>query len=160
MGRAVRLLPVMLITIAMVGCASKGPEANRTRFQQNVGDASATVSYDLSTRLIRQYGFVVEIEQQSPTIMIQTRWKERPPFGDEQALGVTHAQNRLMITARPRTTTMNMQLWTVDLGIENRVRLMNSETWSDASATPQYERWANQIAEDFKREINTAGIRR
>jgi hypothetical protein len=65
-----------------------------------------------------------------------------------------------VVSARPRSATANTQVYSVDLVIENRVQLVGSTAWTEASATPLYEKWANQIMEDFTRELNVGGVRR
>jgi hypothetical protein len=153
---------VLLFVAAWGACASAGPgpEANRTRFQRNVGQATPAFARDLAMRILTQYGFVVEQEQPIPNIVIQTRWKDRAPFADEAVLGVQQAQNRMFIMARPRSATVNALTYSVDMVIENRVQLLGSTTWTEASATPEYQKWANRIAEDFTRELNVGGVRR
>ena len=154
-------LPLLILVLAMAACSSaQGPEANRSRFMRNVGQAQPITARELAMRIITQYGFTVELEQPIPNLVIQTRWRERAPFADEEALGIQHAQNRMFITTRPRSATNNALTHSVDVVIENRVRLMGSDAWTDASATKEYEKWANRIVEDFTRELNVGGVRR
>jgi hypothetical protein len=155
-----RSVALLILSFGLAACATAGPEANRTRFQRNVGQATPTTARELTLRILNQYGFVVELEQPVPNIVIQTRWRERAPFADEEALGIQHAQNRMFIMARPRSATNNALTYTVDVVIENRVQLAGSEAWTDASATKDYEKWANRIVEDFTRELNVGGVRR
>jgi hypothetical protein len=150
------LLPALLCA----ACASVGPEANRARFQRNVGLASPQYARALALRIITQYGFVVEQEEGVPAMVIQTRWKQRAPFADEEALGIASAQNRMIVHARPRSATNNALTYSVDVVIENRVQLIGSDAWTEASATPEYERWTNRIVTDFTRELNVGGVRR
>jgi hypothetical protein len=154
-------LPLLIVVLAMAACSSaQGPEANRSRFMRNVGQAQPNTARELAMRIITQYGFMVELEQPLPNLVIQTRWRERAPFADEEALGIQHAQNRMFITTRPRSATNNALTHSVDVVIENRVRLVGSDAWTDASATKDYEKWANRIVEDFTRELNVGGVRR
>jgi len=150
----------VLFAVGLTACATAGPEANRTRFQRAVGQATPVTARELTLRILNQYAFIIEQEQPIPNIVIQTRWKDRAPFPDEEALGIRKAQNRMFIMARPRSTTQNAEIYNVDVVIENRVMLTGSEAWTDASATAQYQRWANQIVEDFTRELNVGGVRR
>ena len=153
-------LAVLVLAGTLASCASAGPEANRSRFQRSVGLATPQYARELSMRIITQYGFVLEQEETIPAIMIQTRWKQRAPFADEEALGISVAQNRLIVHARPRSTTNTAQTYSVDVVIENRVQLIGSDAWTEASATPEYEKWTNRIVEDFTRELNVGGVRR
>jgi hypothetical protein len=139
---------------------TRGPEANLVRFQRTVGQATPSTARELAMRIITQYGFVVEREQPIPNLVIHTRWRERAPFPDEEALGISHAQNRMVIMTRPRSSTNNQVTHSVDVSIENRVQLVGSEAWTDASATREYEKWASRIIEDFTRELNVGGVRR
>jgi hypothetical protein len=162
MRRAVAL-SVVVVAVMFSSCASArgaGPEANRTRFQRNVGLATPQYARELAMRIITQYGFVVEQEEGVPAMMIQTRWKQRAPFPDEEALGISVAQNRMIVHARPRSATTNALTYSVDVVIENRVQLIGSDAWTEASATPEYEKWTNRIVTDFTRELNVGGVRR
>lgn len=154
---------LMLCACALIesaaACAARGPEANRSRFQRNVGVASAAEAHERAMRILRQYAFVVEQEHPLPDMVIQTRWKDRTPFDDEQALGIRVAQNRLFVTARPRGVSGATQTFAIDVAIENRVQAVGSDAWTEASASPDYEQWVNQILEDFRREYNV-GVRR
>lgn len=158
--RKAAAIAVLLIACTLHACAGAGPAANRTRFQRNVGQASPTYARELAMRILTQYGFVVEREEPVPSIVIQTRWRPRAPFADEETLGIRGAENRMFVMARPRSATNNAQTYSVDVVIENRVQLLGSEAWTEASATPEYEKWANRIVEDFTRELNVGGVRR
>ena len=78
-------LLALLLAAGAASCATApGPEANRTRFTRNVGQATPTYARELTLRILNQYGFVVEQEHPIPEIVIQSRWKDRAPFADEE----------------------------------------------------------------------------
>jgi hypothetical protein len=158
--RTAAALTVFLLATAFTGCASSGPEANRSRFQRNVGQATPAFARELTMRILTQHGFVLEREEGVPNIVIQTRWRQRAPFSDEASLGIENAQNRMMVMARPRSATNNALTYSVDIVIENRVQLLGSDAWTEASATPEYEKWVDRIVTDFTRELNVGGVRR
>ena len=147
-----RIAAIAVLFVA-TGCASAGPEANLSRFQRNVGQATPQFARELTMRIITQHGFVVEQEEGIPNMVIQTRWRPRAPFPDEEALGIQSAQNRMIILARPRSATNNALTYNVDLVIENRVQLMGSEAWTQASATPEYEKWAEPHHDGFHTRV-------
>lgn len=144
------------------GCASAGQpgtEADAARFEREVGTGSGTDVMVKSAKVIRQYLFEVKEQTDPPNIYIETHWRDRTPFPDEQALGIQGAQTRLIVRARQRGTTPLGEVYAVNLAIENRVRIMGTDGWSEASATREYRDWANRIADDFRRELNV-GVRR
>lgn len=153
---------VATLAVALSACASAGragTEADAARFEREVGTGSGPDVMASATKVIRQFQFEVREQTNPPNIYIETHWRDRTPFRDEQALGIEGAQTRLVVRARQRGTTPLGEVYGVNLAIENRVRTMGSESWSQASATREYRDWANRIADQFRRELNV-GVRR
>jgi hypothetical protein len=150
-----------LIGGALCACASGGGlEANRARFERDVGVATWAEGYDRAVKIIRQHQFELERETDPPVLYLETRWRNRVPFDDEQALGIGDAQVRLIVRGNVRnTTSMQGDLYSVSMVVENRVQLRSSVDWSDGTATTQYREWAQRITDDLKRELDV-GVRR
>lgn len=135
-----------------------GSEANDARFERQVGTGSAQDLVSISTRVVRQHRFEIYKEEGAPRIYIETRWLDRHPFDDEQALGVTQAQTRLMLRGTSHGSTPLGALYRLDLTVENRVQLGAPDEWTESMATADYRKYADRITEDLKREL-TVGVR-
>jgi hypothetical protein len=148
------------LTITAAACATgSGVDANSSRFERDVGVATALDAYEKSMKVIRQYQFDIERETQEGRIYIETRWRGRTPFADEQALGIAAAQNRVIVRTAPRSSTGQGELYSVNLVIENRVNVQGSPDWTEAVATSEYRAYAQKITDDLKRELDV-GVRR
>jgi hypothetical protein len=150
----------IVAALLLGACAtSGGVEANNSRFERNVGQASLLDAYDKSMKIIRQHQFDIERESQDGRLYLETRWRDRTPFEDEQALGIGAAQVRVIVRANPRSEMGMGNIYNVNIAVENRVQIRGSVDWSDASATPQYREWAQRVTEDLRRELDV-GVRR
>jgi len=156
--KATSIAAILVAGTIASGCASAGAGANSTRFERDVGTGSATDVYNRSMKIIRQYFFELERETTESMIYLETRWRDRTPFADEQALGIERAQNRIIIRATPRSQMGMGEIYSVNLIVENRVQVRGSMDWTEATATADYRRYADQITEDLKRELNI-GVR-
>jgi hypothetical protein len=157
-----RLFAGLFTVVLLAGCASagrSGTDANTARFERAVGTGSAPDVMTRSQKVIRQHQFEVRQLAEPPNIYIETEWRNRSPFEDEVGLGVMTAQTRLIVRARQRATTPLGPVFGVNVAFENRVRMMGSEDWTEASATDQYRRWTDTITEEFRRELNI-GVRK
>jgi hypothetical protein len=153
-------LMVASLIAGSVGCATGGGvEANSSRFERDVGVATALDAYEKSMKVIRQYQFDIERETREGRMYIETRWRGRTPFADEQALGIAAAQNRVIVRTAPRSSTGQGELFSVNLVVENRVNVQGSPDWTEAVATSEYRAYAQKITEDLKRELDV-GVRR
>jgi hypothetical protein len=154
-----RLVALLALTV-LVGCGGARGATNVAHFARGVGQGTAVETVDKSMRVLTLHQFELEREEAAPNIYIETRWRDRTPFADEQGLGINAAQVRAMVRARPRSTTSGMgEVYAVDLTVEQRVRLMGSNEWVAATVTPEARAFAERIAEDLKRELDV-GVRR
>jgi hypothetical protein len=152
-----RFMPVLAVLLA-AGCAARGG-ADNPRVDSNVGVATGPEAYDKSMKVIRQHQFVIERETIPPNLYIETRWRDRAPFPDEQALGIRAAQNRIIVRGTLRSTNNLGELFSVNMTIDNRVQLAGGVDWTEAAATPQYRQYALKITDDLKRELQV-GVRK
>jgi hypothetical protein len=158
MSLASRCAAALMIP-ALAACASAASPANDARFERNVGIATASDAYAGAMKVIRQYQFEIERETQETQLYIETRWRPRNPFPDEQALGIGAAQIRMMVRANPRSGTSLGELYNVNIAVESRVQVRGSTDWTETVATREYRAYAQQITEDLKRELDL-GVRR
>jgi hypothetical protein len=154
----VRSLVPLAAVLLLAACSARGTDANLTRFDRSVGVGTATDIQDRVMKVLRLHQFVIEREQDPPNIYIETRWRNRRPFEDEQHLGITAAQIRAIVRTSSRSSTPQGQLFNVNLRIETRVQLPGSSDWSSEIATPQYQEYVEVIFEDLRRELEI-GVR-
>ena len=157
--KRIAIVSLIVICAATVACSSRGVEANRTRFSQDVGTATAIDAYERTMRVIRLHQFQIEREIQPPNLYIETRWRERAPFEDERGLGISQAQVRVIVRGTSRSATSKGELFSVNVAIENRVQLPFSTDWTEETASGQYRKYAQRIVDDLKRELEV-GVRR
>ena len=154
---------VFAVTVAaMSACSSAargGEVANVSRFERNLGTGSPIDIVQRSDKILSKYQFELQQRGEPPNLYIETKWRTRSPFEDEQALGVTSAQTRAIVRGTRRVGGSNSEIYSVDLTIENRVQRDGNATWYDNVATRQYLAFANQITADLKYELEI-GVRR
>jgi hypothetical protein len=154
---------VIALAAVIAGCSGAmqaNTAATATRFERGLGMASARDVMDKTSKVIRQHQFEVFRSENPPNLYLETHWRTRAPFEDEEKLGVTSAQTRVIMRAQQRTTSSLADFYSVDLTIENRVQRMGGgDTWDSSLATPQYVEYANRITQDLKDELNI-GVRR
>lgn len=147
------------LTLLAVGCASAGGGGSPL-FRREIGTASKIDAYTLAMRVIQSFQYEVISEDTSMVIRLETDWRPRRPFDDEVALGVTAAESRLIIDARPRGFSELGDIYTIYLTVENRLRVGNTPDWSESINTKMFQEYAEGIVEDYKRELRNIGVRR
>ncbi|HUF51535.1 MAG TPA: hypothetical protein VMN60_11905 [Longimicrobiales bacterium] len=150
--KAMRHLARLLFVIALAGCASG---AARPYVTVQAGTAPRL---DIDTKLklvLQRHQYVLVREEQETNLYYETQWRPRTPFDDEQGVGATHAESRIIVRARPRSReTAN---YTVSFTVENRLRTADAE-WVSSAVTDQFGRYARELGGEFTREL-AQGIR-
>jgi hypothetical protein len=159
MHLSLSLARVCITCLAVAACATGGPQGNDARFERDIGTATLVDAYDRSMKVIRQHQFEIERESREGMLYVETRWRDRTPFPDEQALGIGAAQVRMLVRANQRSGTSLGELYNVNITIENRVQLRGTMDWTETVATREYRAYAQRIAEDLRRELDL-GVRR
>ena len=150
---------ILACVVLSLACATGGSSPTGA-FSQNVGLATAVETAEMSRRILGLHQFEILEEQPAPNIYIETRWRERTPFADEQALGVVAAEVRAIVRARPRSGTSQMgQVYNVELRVEQRVRVPDSPEWVTGTMTRSARQFAADIAEDLRTALEI-GVRR
>jgi hypothetical protein len=149
-----------MVAAAMAACASRGGgEASRASFQRNLGTASLPDAMERVPRVLRLFNYEINREETTPNITIETHWRERVPFVDEQNQGIVKAENRVLVSGRVRAATQFGNIYTLDLAIDNRVRMGENPDWVETSATPMYRAYADSLVKHIQREL-TIGVRK
>lgn len=143
---------------AAAGCASLAEQGDPSTFRQDVGTSTRHDVLQESERLLLASGFQVRRQDTDPRIFIETHWRDRAPFQDEEESGVVDAQSRIVIVARPRTSTGLGELYAVEMQVENRVRRLEDRNWVSLAASAQYREWAGQLVRQLRSRLDT-GVR-
>lgn len=148
---------VSILLLAAAACASGGGSA---LYQREIGNASGLDAFDRAQLIISRHHYEVSEQDSIPFIRIETYWRPRQPFADEQALGITEAESRLLVIARVRGESEIGSIYNIRLTVDNRVRVAGAPDWNESINTPLFEDYADQIVQDFRTELTNIGVRR
>ncbi|CAN5689811.1 hypothetical protein BH23GEM10_BH23GEM10_02150 [soil metagenome] len=154
----VRRMTVVALLLQLAGCSTFGGMTNRSALQRSVGLASLHDVMEKSDKVMLRHQFQIVRRDINKHVYIETHWRDRVPFADEASGGVVTAQTRVIITARPRTSTALGQIYTVGMRIENRVMHAFDSAWSLTAPTSDYRAWATGIATELRSELDV-GVR-
>lgn len=153
---------VLIAVLASAGCASGGANASAgtaTRLERSIGTGGPMDVRDKSLKVIRMHQFEILREEPAPNLYFESRWRDRAPFADEAAIGITKAQTRVMVRANQRGSSSIGDTYSVDLTVENRVQRSGSDVWDPTIATAMYNEYVKRIVQDLKTELEI-GVRR
>lgn len=153
-----RIFLLFLLALLFSACAST--RSGSALYRRDVGVATAGDALTLAEQVINRYGFQIDQADTEPDIRLLTRWRPRTPFRDEQVLGITAAESRILIVARLRTHTELGPLYAVNLTIENRVQVAGSTDWNELLNTDMFREFANEIYNDYRQLVANIGVRR
>ncbi len=146
--------------LLVTGCAAlSGGGSLDGSVQRNVGVASHYDLAEKASRVIQLNQFEVEREEYDGIFYIETRWRDRAPFDDEQANGVEAAQSRMIVRGSPRAPDPDGQLYNVTVIVQNRVSVVGESGWRRDLTTSRFNEYARQITEDLRDELEI-GVRR
>jgi len=150
---------VFLVVAAVTSaCASGG--GGSAVYRREIGNASLNDVLSRSRLILNRYQYEVLEQDSLPFVRIETHWRERRPFEDETAMGITEAETRLIISARARAQTDLGGTYNIRLTMENRVRLMDAPEWNEKTNTTMFQRYADEVTAEFRKEISDIGVRR
>jgi hypothetical protein len=152
------LLAIIILSIALAGCASSDTVREQT-YRSNLGTATDTDIQRIVPNILSRYNFTIYRDEITlDGIYYETEWKDRDLFDDERALGVTEARSRIYVTARPRTAQAS-SLHRVDFEVQNQVMIEGEEDWNRETITDEAETYFSEIARTLRVEFES-GIRR
>lgn len=143
----------------VAACASSG-RSSPAVFAQDIGRATPTELNVQVPRILALHQFEIERVAEAPNYYVETRWLDRRPFNDELVAGVEAAQVRAIVTARPRSTTVDANFYTVDMKVEQRVRGMASNEWVMTEPTEMAAEFAREIIGDMRQALDVGVHRR
>ena len=155
---------VMLCTTLVWGCATSGAgsaEMGAIPFRETVGNATAIDVERKTRQVLERYHYeLVRTETTRYSMYFETHWRQRAPFEDEEALGISAARSRIIVRGRSRTRGAGgtTGLMVVEFTMENLVLDEDSGQWRQVVVTNMFRAYAKEIANRLKDEF-TSGIR-
>jgi hypothetical protein len=147
------------LVAALYGCTAARSGAGAATFERDVGTGSQSDVEREVEQTIFKHQFVIQQKNETPPLFWETRWRPRAPTPEEEELGISNAQVRLLVRARSRGGQIGLgQLFVVTLTIENQVQQLGSDDWEQGVATDSYREWAAELAEDLRQRLDV-GIR-
>lgn len=129
-------------------------------YRREIGMASGPDARRLAEEVIHRYGYQIDTSEDAPEMRILTHWKHRVLFDDEKAMGITAAETRILVVARPRSHTDARSFFNITVTFENRVGVAADPAWNSTTDTPMFTAYADEIVEDFRRLVSNIGVRR
>jgi hypothetical protein len=153
-------LSVLVVLLALLVGACASGRAGSPLYRRDIGVVSAGEAVTLAEQVITRHGYEIEHAETDPEIRVLTRWRSRPAMRDEQVLGITAAESRILVVGRLRGHTDLGALYNVTMTIENRVQVARQPDWNETLNTQQFRAYADEIANDFRQLVTNIGVRR
>jgi hypothetical protein len=155
---------IFLLMLFLMGCAasSSGSKPAALKYTADLGTATTFDFQEKSQRALNKYQYVVErYEEYGNILYLETQWKDREVFEDEQKSGVIEAKSRIILEARPftRSSAGVTKLNKVEFAAENLVMFENTQSWASVPMTPLCRAYFKRFADDLRTEFRT-GFRR
>lgn len=150
----------LLVVLVATGCASSGSESGDSVYRERLVLATESDAVRIAESVLPQFGYNPDHEVQGNTLVIETSWRSRSPFPDEEAEGIEEAQTRVIVEGRQRTDTIEgQQYYALVLLVQNETR-RSGEDWRSTRNTPDFVAYANSIKEEFDDAFLSIGVRR
>ncbi|MGH7457172.1 MAG: hypothetical protein ACRENG_37830 [bacterium] len=156
------LLLLMMLVIGGCAASSSGSKSASLKYTADLGTATTFDFREKSQRALNKYQYVIErFEEYGNILYLETQWKDREVFADEQTSGVVEAKSRIILEARPftRSSAGVTKLNKVEFAGENLVIFENTQTWASVPMTPMCKAYFKRFADDLRTEFRT-GFRR
>ena len=154
------IIALMLTLIAItVGCA--GSSSGGFSSASYLTDLGLTTNIGFRTEsdriLVRKNQYIVQlIEESLDRSYLETAWKDRLPFEDEQAAGVIQAKSRIILEGRSRMRATGSATLKVKFKGENQLLYQTGNIWeTGAEITPMCKEYFKNLAGELKTEFST-----
>ncbi|CAN5883540.1 hypothetical protein BH23GEM9_BH23GEM9_34020 [soil metagenome] len=151
---------LLLLLLLLVGAACASGRAGSPLYRRDIGTATGPDAFTLAEQVIHRHGYEIEQSDTIPEIRIVTKWKPRQPVRDEMVLGITSAENRIIVVGRIRGQSELGAYYNVNMTIENRVQVAGSSEWNETLNTDLFREYADNISNDYRQLIANIGVRR
>lgn len=149
---------LLLVVLGLAACASG--RGGTPLYRRDIGTATGPDAFTLAEQVIHRYGYQIEQADTVPAIHIVTHWRPRQTMQDEQVLGITAAENRILVMGRSRGLTELGGLYHLTMTIENRVQVAGEPNWTETLNTEMFRSYADGITDDFRQLVANIGVRR
>lgn len=149
-----RILPILAL-LAFSSCKiSEDATISQTNvYKERIGNASATDVINFTEKIFIRFSFTLERREIDNVIYYETTWKDRLPFDDEAALGITSARNKIIISTRPYMRGETTQLLTVEFTGITEVKMGNFIEWRKESPTSEATKYLSNISYELRNEL-------
>lgn len=150
------------LSVGCAGSASGDKAEGSSGYSTDVGTATEFDFYQKTRRILDRYQYeIIRHEESADMLYLETRWKDRYPFQDEQEIQVVQAMTRVIVQARPRTRggMSTSRIYKVNFIAENMVLFANNDAWVHIPLTLMCREYLGKFAEDLRTEFRI-GIRK
>ncbi len=151
-----------LLCVIAAGCATGGVSSQSANlWREDMGRVTRVTLETGLDKIVRKYALqIARTQDSSREIYYETLWTEREVLADEEARGVTHARNRILVKGRRLESTMaNDGVYRITWELENEVTSMGAEGWHPDVVPDQVIDDYRDIYSDLMLEVRTGLIR-
>ena len=148
------------LLLVTAGCATGGGGGGQDspEVRVNVGVSTAADMEQQAGTVLSRYQFPVLRTVREPVPLVESEWRNQTPTQDEQELGVTEIQCRILVRGRERSPSGGLRLYEVTFHMESQVKTPASPEWTLMPVTSQRTRFAREIAGEL--QISLEMVRR
>ena len=149
-------LPALLLLCAVaVACASGGVSSQAEQYwREDMGRITrGTLEQGLEKIVLKHALQMNRTEAGGRELYYETQWRTRDVLPSEEAVGVTNARNRIVLTGR-----QSMQVYRVIWELQNEVTGGSADGWHPSVLPPEVIELFRPIYSDLMLEVRT-GIR-
>ena len=163
-GKTRRMLVVGVVATSLLsgGCATGGVSGRSANlWREDMGRVTRVTLETGLDKIVRKYALqIARTQDSSREIYYETIWTEREVFADEEARGVTHARNRILLKGRRLESTMaGAGVYRITWELENEVTSMAAEGWHPDVVPDEVIEDYRNIYSDLMLEVRTGLIR-
>ena len=149
---------LLALSISAIGCAAGGGgNGGGTAFvRMDMGISTAQDFQEQTNDLLRRMSFRVFRQDQVPVPLIESEWRNQTPTADEQALGVTEFQCRIIVRGRERNPMGGQRVFQFSYTMETQVKTVDSPDWTEMGVTPERRVYANEIGRELRTMLEMA----
>ncbi len=148
---------LLLLVVILPACASTGGSAI---YRKDVGGGTESNAREIFERILGFNQYELDRVDESPNFRMESRWRVRPPFEDERALGIVEAESRIILVGRLRAPSELGEQFAFTIVVENRARSQDGGPWISTANTDMFLAYARGIAEQVEEDFRTIGVRR
>lgn len=155
-------LGVMALCVLAAGCATGGVSSqSASLWREDMGRVTRVTLETGLDKIVRKYALqIARTQDSSREIYYETIWTQREVFADEDARGVTHARNRILLKGRRLESTMaGAGVYRITWELENEVTSTGADGWHPDVVPDEVIEDYRDIYSDLMLEVRTGLIR-